>query len=350
MKSGPSRFAGPAVLCAALLPWALFSGGSGCFSTPRPPGCLDYSSRVVASVAERLYDYPVPKHTVDARGVDWVGQVLYAVRLSGAGSGCFVGGRIEGSWNSDDSWELYHERFGLPIEVAQSPFIVEQLHVLNTGDAVSLKPAALCPNPSPVWLTVRNSLLEDIHDDAVESDRLCSVRVEDNLIDRAFVALAFRNRISDPGRDGSGNTVYVKDNLIRAHAFANNYLGQTSHNGFWKWAREGRGPKVSVRSNRFLAFDAPVAATLFPYLNRVTTCEDNVLLFAGSEAEWQQALLGGCDDQGDDGLCDGERLLALESCYTVITKLDAESEVDFLATHWDPYVAAWKSSHTADDE
>jgi hypothetical protein len=43
-------------------------------------------------------------------------------------------------------------------------------------------------------------------------------------------------------------------------------------------------------------------------------------------------------------------MLALAGCYTVIIKLDTESEVDFLATHWDPYVAAWKSSHTADDE
>jgi hypothetical protein len=331
------------------LPWTLFSGGSGCSSTTPSQACLDYPSRLVASSAERLYDYPVAKHTVDARGVDWVGQVLDAVALDGVGSGCFVGGRSEGTWNPGDSWELYHGRFGLEIEVDQSPFIVEQLHVLNTGDAVSLKPTVLCPNGSPVWMTVRHSLFEDIHDDAVESDRLCSVRVEDNLIDRAYVALAFRNRLSDPDRDGSGNTVTVLRNLIRAHAFENNYQGLTSHNGFWKWAHGGRGPKIAVRSNRFLAFDAPTGA-LFPYLNRVVSCQDNVLLFAGSEAEWQQALLGGCDADGDDGLCDGERLLALEDCYTVITKQDTQSEADFLATYWDPYVASWKASHTADDE
>jgi len=350
LKSGLGRFALPATLCAALLAWTLVSGGFGCITTPQPPTCLDYSSQVVASAAERLYDYPVPDHTVDARGVDWVGQVLDAVRPEGVGSGCFVGGRIEGSWDPADSWELYHDRFGLPIHVAESPFVVEQLHVLNAGDAVSLKPTVLCPNGSPVWLTVRTSLFEDIHDDAVESDRLCSARVEDNLIDRAYVALAFRNRSSDPLRSGSANTVHVRNNLIRAHAFASNYQGQLQHNGFWKWAHGGRGPRIVVRDNRFLAFDAPPNATLFPYLNRVTMCANNVLLFAGSEAEWQQALLGGCEDEVDDGVCDGERMLALASCYTVITKLDTESEVDFLATHWDPYVAAWKASHTADDE
>ena len=273
------------------------------------------------------------------------------MRPVGVGSGCFVGGRIEGTFDPADLWDLYHIRFGLPVEVEQSPFVVEQLHVLNTGDAVSLKPTVPCPNGSSAWLTVRKSLLEDIHDDAVESDGLCSAQVEDNLIDRAFVALAFRNRIADPLRDGSANTVYVKKNLIRAHAFANNYLGQTSHNGFWKWAHGGQGPRISVRSNRFLAFDAPPSATLFPYVSRVIACVDNVLLFAGSEAEWQQALLGGCDNAAeDDGLCDGERMVALSNCYTVITKPDTESEADFLATHWDPYVAAWKASHSADDE
>ena len=43
-------------------------------------------------------------------------------------------------------------------------------------------------------------------------------------------------------------------------------------------------------------------------------------------------------------------MLALSHCYTVVTKSDSESEADFLATHWDPLVEAWKASHTADDE
>jgi hypothetical protein len=227
---------------------------------------------------------------------------------------------------------------------------VEQLHVINTGDAVSLKPSVLCPNGSPAWLTVRKSLLEDIHDDAIESDRLCAARVEDNLMDRVFVPLAFRNRSSDPNRKGSSNVVQVWRNLIRLHAFASNYQGQTTHGGFWKWAHGGRGPKISVRDNRFLAFDAPLHGGLFPYVSRVVSCEDNVLLFAGSEAEWQQALLGGCDDEGDDWLCDGERMEALADCYTVITKPDTQSEADFLAAHWDPWVADWKATHLADDE
>jgi hypothetical protein len=46
----------------------------------------------------------------------------------------------------------------------------------------------------------------------------------------------------------------------------------------------------------------------------------------------------------------GERLLALSSCFTVITKPDTQSEADFLAAHWDPYVATWKAAHGADDE
>jgi hypothetical protein len=82
----------------------------------------------------------------------------------------------------------------------------------------------------------------------------------------------------------------------------------------------------------------------------VASCEDTQLPFAGRDAEWAQALPGASADDGDDGRRDGERPLALSHCYTVITTSDTESEADFLATHWDPLVAEWKLSPTADDE
>ena len=88
----------------------------------------------------------------------------------------------------------------------------------------------------------------------------------------------------------------------------------------------------------------------FIWPGAVTSCQDNLLLFAGTEAEWDQELVGSCDSRGNDGLCDGERMLALADCYTVITKADTETEADFLATHWDPLVADWKLSHSADND
>jgi len=342
--------AGQIGLAVGLLGWALLGGGAGCIPSPQQPGCLDNASLQIATPSLLDYSYPVVDHTIDARGVDWVGQYTYGVDLGGPGTGCFVGGRIEGTWSQADSWDLYHARKALPNGLEGRPLIVEQLHVANYGDGVAIELAAPCPNGSPSWLVLRDSHLEDMHDDAVESDGLCSAEVEDSLLDRVYVALAFRNRLSDPNRNGSGNTVVVRDNLIRMHSFANNYLGYTEHNGIWKWARQGKGPKLSVRNNRFLAFDAPPGGTLLPFVNKVVSCTNNVLLFAGSEADWQAALLTGCDIQGDDGLCDGERLLALASCYTAVTKPDTQSEADFLAAHWDPYVASWKASHAADDE
>jgi hypothetical protein len=334
-----------------VLAWGLLGGGAGCLGPPpQPPGCLDNASLEVPSPSQRIYEYEASNHTLDARGVDWVGESPDGVDLEGPGAGCFVGGRIEGSWSQTDAWDLYHGRKALPAGLGSRPLIAEKLHLRNFGDGAVLELATPCPNGTPAWLVLRDSLLEDLHDDAVESDGLCSVDVTGNLIDRAYVAFAFRNRESQPNRDGSANTVYLRSNLVRMHEFASNYQGQPGHRGIWKWAREGRGPKVIVRSNRFLAFDAPLGGTLLPFVNRVTGCSDNVLLFAGSEAEWQQALAGGCDDAGDDGLCDGERLLALSSCFTAITKPDTTSEADFLAAHWNPHVAAWKSSHSADEE
>ncbi|MEN8158557.1 MAG: hypothetical protein ABFS41_00640, partial [Myxococcota bacterium] len=222
----------------------------------------------------------------------------------------------------------------------------------NYGDGVSVEPDVPCPNGSTSpWVYVHASHLEDIHDDAIESDGLCAMEIADNLLERVYVAFAFKHRQSDPGRVGFNNTVRIYGNLVRSHAFENNFQGRTVHNGFWKWDHNGIGPKVDIRNNVFLAFDPPpVGSTLFPYVNKVATCSNNELLFAGSEAEWAEALAGSCDDDGDDGLCDGERLLALSHCYTVVTKSDGESEADFLATHWDPLVAAWKAEHTADNE
>jgi len=343
---------GRAFFWLGLLAWAALGGGFGCSSTSSkpPPGCLDYVNQTSASPTLRVFNYAIPYYTVDARGVDWVGQVDDAVELQGAGSGCFVGGRSEGTWDPADPWALYHLRFGLAIKLTGMPVTVEGLHVLNTGDAVSLKHSVPCPNGSPTWLTVRHDHFEDIHDDTIESDGLCAAEIDDNLMERVYVPLAFRNRSTEPDQNGSANTVSVLDNLIRSQAFQNNYNGQTSHPGVWKWAHGGKGPKIVVRRNRFLAFDAPPTGTLFPFIDKVVGCESNVLLFAGSEAEWQQALLGGCDDDGDDGLCDGARLLALAGCYTVITKTDSQSEADFLAANWDPYVASWKAAHSADDE
>jgi len=334
-----------------LLTWAWFGGGFGCLPSSQPvTACLDNPSLELASPSQRIYDYPVARHTVDARGVDWVGQVLDAVRLDGVGSGCFVGGRIEGTWNQADAWDLYHERFGLRITVTSKPIEVEDLHVLNTGDGVSLKSSVPCLNGSSTWLTVRDSFIEYAHDDAIESDGLCAAEIRDNLLNRVYSAFGFRNREADPDRDGSRNTVYVTGNLVRMQAFQNNFQGQTSHPGVWKWAHGGKGPKIVVQDNRFVAFDAPPSGTLFPFVNKVVSCENNVLLFAGSQTEWQQALLGGCDNDGDDGLCDGQRLLALGDCFTVITKPGTQTSDDFLAEHWYSYVTAWKRAHTADNE
>jgi hypothetical protein len=346
-------------LALLLIPWLLYGGGSGCFTFHRPSGLpsLSCPSTPFLSVADPAvieYFYNAPGALLNARFVDWIGgpNPGAGVELVGPNSGCFEGGSITGPWDPSSLWDTYHLTAGLSLSSPSQPMRVKSVHVRNYGDGVSVEPEAPCVNGSTnPWFYVHGSHLEDIHDDAIESDGLCSAEIADNLLERVYVAFAFKYRASDPNRSGSNNIVTVAGNLVRSHSWPNNYKGRPEHNGFWKWSHGGRGPRVRVRNNVFLAFDPPPpGSTLFPYVTRVSSCEDNQLLFAGSEAEWAQALAGACDDEGDDGLCDGERLLALSHCYTVITKSDTESEADFLATHWDPLVAEWKLSHTADDE
>jgi hypothetical protein len=350
-KDGP-RAVLPGLLLA-LLPWTLLGGGAGCIgSRPPAPTLLCPATSLpptLASASSRLYTYDTLGKIVDARGIDWAGQPRHGIELDGSVGGCFQGGNIAGSWDIAATWETFHLTAALSVDSLGQPMRVHSIHARNYGDGVSIEPDVPCPNGSlKPWLYVRANHFEDIHDDAIESDGLCSVEIADNLIERTFVAFGFRNRSSDPNRNGSANTVTVDGNLVRLHAFANNWEGISTHGAFWKWAHQRRGPWIAVRNNRFLAFDA--VRGLLPYVNRVASCQNNVLLFAGTEAEWAQALTLDCDDEGDDGLCMGERLLALSDCFTVITKPDTQSEADFLAAHWDPYVATWKAGHGADDE
>lgn len=343
-----------------LLGWAVHGGGAGCLpAKPKPnltpsPFCPSTEFVSLANPTVTIYPFANPGAQVNALNVDWVGQPGpgAGIDLEGPEHGCFFGGRIAGPWDPSSSWDTYHHTAGVSIDSPSQPIRVKHVHVQNYGDGISIEPDVPCLNGSVnPWAYVHSNHLEDIHDDAIESDGMCAMEISDNLLERVYVAFAFKRRSSDPGRVGFNNTVRVWGNLVRAHAFENNYQGRTVHNGFWKWEHEGQGPRIDVRNNVFLAFDPPpVGSTLFPYVTRVSTCQNNELLFAGSEAEWAEALVGACDDDGDDGLCDGERMLALSHCYTVITKSDSESEADFLATHWDPLVAAWKAEHSADDE
>jgi len=348
-------------LVLLLAPWVLLGGGSGCLkpvksggSWPPSQSCPSSIFLATATVGERIYFFDQPGAALYAHGVDWLGDPApgSGVSLRGSEFGCMEGGHITGPWDPVSVWETYHLTAGVSIAADKHPMRVKSVHVENYGDGVSIEPWAPCLNgQTQPWLYVHGSHIQDTHDDAIESDGLCSVEIADNLIERTFVAFGFRARESEPYRTGANNVVTIRGNLVRMHSFPNNWSGQPEHNGFWKWEHESRGPQIIVRDNVFLAFDnPPTRAGLFPYLNKVIQCENNMLLFAGSEAEWQAALTSSCDDMGDDGLCDGERLLALSDCYTVITKSDSETEADFLATHWDPLVEAWKAAHTADEE
>jgi hypothetical protein len=356
MGRGISRIGprtGLPALLLVLLPWALLGGGAGCISKPPPPPTeLCPSTGIGATPASpsiRRYVYDTLGKIVDARGVDWSGQQRSGVELDGSKGGCFQGGGITGTWDIASTWDTFHLTAALSVMGTGQPMRVHAVHPRNYGDGVSIEPSVPCPNGSlNPWLYVHANHFEDIHDDAIESDGLCSVSITNNLIERAFVAFAFRNRSSEPDRSGSANKVIVENNLVRLHSFPNNWEGIPDHGAFWKWAHRSRGPRIVVRNNRFLAFDA--VRGLFPYVTRVLSCENNVFLFAGSEAEWAQALTLDCDDEGDDGLCTGERVLALSSCFTVITKPDTQSEADFLAEYWDPYAAYWKAASGADDE
>jgi hypothetical protein len=86
----------------------------------------------------------------------------------------------------------------------------------------------------------------------------------------------------------------------------------------------------------------------FPPVGRTTECRNNLLLWQGTMADYEDMLDTG--DSSDAG-SNGERLAWLNrsfnNCYTVIVKPASQTAAAFLAQRWDPLVAEWKATNPA---
>jgi len=334
-----------AALAAATLMGAPASQAQSCLSTAR--------TTEQATVGETEYVYDSAGHAVKASGVLWRDIFGNAIELDGGQAACWSGGFIDGPYHDDSVYECssehcpggvcpspcndFHTTAGVAPGVT-APTVVENVHIKDYGDGVSQESSA---NRAP--LEVRGVWLENIHDDAVENDFGASVKVIDTLIERAWIPFASRFRSGDD-IDARNEVFEVRKTLVLMHTFPNTYKMRAGHGTLWKWPHTGLGPGFAVTDSVFVAEKMAEGGPLFPLVDQLVECRNNKLLWAGTPADWDDAL-SEADDS--DGLDNRGRMEALSHCYMVIVKPAGQSKAAFLAQHWDPLVAQWKATHAA---
>ena len=222
-------------------------------------------------------------------------------------------------------------------EVAAPETIIEDVLIADYGDGVSLEAASGA-------VTVRRAWLRDLHDDAIENDFAESITVEHSLIERAFMAFASRPRSRNPLDQAArcSRSATTSSCCIASRTHTSRSPGTADSSSGRRTARAAvRRHGQRVRHGR------PGTGQLaLPLENQIAECRNNKLLWAGSVGAYHEWLADGGGHT--DGMRNNRaRLAALSRCYAVVVKPFGQPKEAFLAEHWDPLVARWKSANAA---
>ena len=278
---------------AALALAAAFGGGAGA-ATPgapaagRPGGarpaetsidqalaCLTDRRRgdVVRGFQDDRYTSDIPADTtVDALGALWLQTDNWPISFGGGAGGCFLGGRVIGTYEQSTPWDTFHHTGGL--NFTNRNFTISGLRVHNIGDGIRVRAGADKFRVTGVHLSF-------IHDDCVENDQLYTGVVEDSLLDGCYVAFSARPSSGDSA-DGHDNTETFRNNVVRLEPMPTVYKGRAPGNGgFFKWDDSGRGPKLVVKDNVFRVDQRPNHQTLGLPEGYDVQCSNNVVVWLG---------------------------------------------------------------------
>lgn len=212
---------------------------------------------------------------------------------------CMVGGTIGTSFDPEDtSWDTWHRITALTVEIDN--FTVIGTRFVNQGDMIAFVGAQN-------WkvIGVRADGMGQlpgayIHDDCIENDGMASGLIDDVKLDGCNTFLS-----SSSGANGTGNTVEVRNSLVRLQPYRNSFnvpkYGENKHGGFFKWSNPLQGlgipPALTVSNSTFRADQRGSYsgnANGFLGLPPGTEC-DNVMLI-GSEV-WKPSDLASWQDQ-----------------------------------------------------
>jgi hypothetical protein len=344
--------------------------------------CMDsVGSSETAVSSDRTYTYATNNYGVDATGVTWTpaySSTVEAINTSGAGTGaCWNRGTLDGPFDRalderivyetgsehlpsggcaahGGSCLAYHTTAGhAPTNTGS--FTINFTSIIDWGDGISRD-----NNLGTAYYTYADNYIADIHDDAIEDDWLRGATIRDNLVEFAFMFLAWHKRSGGPEQCASGTEMIVDGNLVQLWRFYNAYQQKDGHGGFWKIDNDQDDRcRWRITNNLFLAGPEAGDQWVVPPIERIIECSNNTLLWTGTQADYDAWMaerdsasigdsgpfvLAGASGTYDDN---GERMAFLESygCYTVVVKPGGQSISDFLEANWRPSRDAWCDDH-----
>ena len=212
------------------------------------------------------------RSAVDALGALWLQTDNWPVSFGGGSGGCWLGGRIIGTYPQSTPWSTFHHTTGLSF--TNGDFTIAGPRVHNIGDGIGVRVGA-------DHFTITGAHLSFIHDDCVQNDGLATGVVEDSLLDGCYVAFSARPSAGD-SVDGHQNTETFRGNVVRLQAMPTVYKGHApGHGGFFKWDEHGRGPRLVLRDNVFRVDSKPNHQTLGLPAGYKFRCSNNVVVWLG---------------------------------------------------------------------
>lgn len=182
----------------------------------------------------------------------------------------------------------YHTTAGINPENSSGSIEVVNAYVRDFGDGFSPDLAL----PYGTTVRIRKSLLEFLHDDALEDDHCrLSYVLDDSFVDRAFMLFANRasSSVGSCTDAAGGRKLTIHNSWLRVWRFTHAYNEKAGHGGWWK-RDDGRNPDKYITNNRFLF--GPVAGdqSFYPPVSEVKACLGNVVLWDGTTAAYNTML------------------------------------------------------------
>ena len=285
--------------CAAPTPSAPFP----CLTTSGPLITLSGTYR------DEYRNYKMTTGTkIDARAATFLGSPAndYPVNLDGQPTGCFAGGKVQGTYVRNASWQQMHDVNNAGVRWENNNMVIDGPRIDNMTDGI---------RPVGDNFLVRQAWLTYIRDDCVEDDHVRGGIIEDSLFDGCYVGFSSRpsTNIINAGYSGTNKTLIVRNSLMRLQPMPKPNLRDVAmgHGQWFKWSDEGT--KLELHDNIFMAQEWGNSPRTMGPPSKLTSCSNNIMVWLGS----------------------GPYPSPLPSCFKVVTDRSV----------WDNAVAAWKARH-----